>query len=278
MLCRVARSPRRPLCLALMSSSRFVIAAAFAALATQPALAQRTNWDPQRAQVSRESLQVLVTRLEETARSPVYSNRLRERSRTEAAQLRQRLTEGDFSIGDRIAFTIEGGAAPLSDTATVDVNRTIAISQFGSISLAGVLRSELSAHLTREVGRFITNPVVRALALIRVTIVGEVRTPGFFTLPVEMLVDQALTAAGGPTGSARLGDIRIERAGETIWDGEAVERAIAEGRTLNSLGIRAGDQIVVPRGSQRNWESTARTVGMLVSLPFTIISIVNLFN
>lgn len=261
-----------------MSSSRLIIVAAIAAAFASPAGAQRPDWDPQRAQVSRESLQVLMTRLEETARSPVYSERLRERSRAEAAVLRQRLSEGDFFIGDRIAFTVEGGAAPFSDTATVDVNRSIAISQYGSISLAGVLRSELTDHLTRQLGRFINEPVVRARALIRVTIVGEVRAPGFYTLPVETLLDQALMAAGGPTGLSRLDRIRIERGGETIWDGEAVELAIAEGRTLNVLGIRAGDRIVVPRGSQRNWESTARTVGLLLSLPFTIISIVSLFN
>jgi protein involved in polysaccharide export with SLBB domain len=261
-----------------MAWFRLILVAACAALLAPPADAQRSNWDPQRAQVSRESLQVLMTRLEETARSPVYSNRLRERSLAEAALLRQRLAEGDFFIGDRIAFTIEGGPAPLSDTATVDVNRSIAISQFGSISLAGVLRSELTAHLTREVGRFITNPVVRALALIRLTIVGEVRMPGFYTLPVDMLVDQALTAAGGPTGLARLDQIRIERGGETIWDGATMEQALAEGRTLNALGVRAGDRVVVPRGTQRSWESTARTIGLLASLPFTIIAIVNLFN
>lgn len=257
---------------------RIVIVAACAALLAQPASAQRSSWDPQRAQVSRESLQVLMLRLEETARSPVYSSRLRERSRAEAAQLRQRLTEGDFFLGDRIAFTIEGGAAPLSDTATVDGNRTIAISQYGSISLQGVLRSELTTHLTQQLARLITNPVVRALALIRVTIVGEVKTPGFYTLPVETLLDQALMMAGGPTGNSRLDAIRIVRAGETIWDGGAVEQAIAEGRTLNALGVRAGDQIVVPRESERNWESTARTVGLLVTLPFTIISVVNLLR
>lgn len=260
-----------------MSPSRIVLAAAFAALLGQPLAAQRPEWDAQRAQVSRESLQVLMSRLEETSRSPVYSGRLRDRSRAEAALISERLLQGDFNIGDRIALVVEGQTT-LSDTFAVDEARSISIPAFGSVSLAGVLRSELTAHLTQQLSRFVNNPVVRARALIRVTILGEVRAPGFYTLPVDMLVDEALMQAGGPTSLAKLGDIRIERGRQALWGGETLEQAIAQGRTLNFLSVRAGDRILVPRQTQRNTFEIIRTVSVLAGLPFTLLAIANLFK
>jgi len=255
----------------------FALASACVVVCAPRLAAQRPDWDPRRVEVSRESLQVLMTRLEETGRSPVYSGSLRERSRTEAALIRERLQSGDFNVGDRIALTIEGETA-INDTFTVDAGRTLTLPTYGSIALSGVLRSELTGHLTEQLRRFVTNPVVRARALIRVTILGEVRQPGFYTVPVETLVDQALMMAGGPTSLARLDDIRIERGRRRLWEGESLERAIAEGTTLNALSVRAGDRIVVPRQSQRNTFEVIRSISVLASLPFTIIAIANLFN
>jgi protein involved in polysaccharide export with SLBB domain len=259
------------------SLTRVIVACAGLAAGARPLLAQRPDWDPRRVEVSRESLQVLMARLEETARSPVYSGELRERSRAEAALIRERLQNGDFSVGDRIALTLEGDNA-VRDTFTVDASRSITLPTYGAVSLAGVLRSELTGHLTEQLRRFVNNPVLQARALIRLSILGEVRQPGFYTLPVETLLDQALMQAGGPTSSARLDQIRIERGRQRLWDGESLERAIAEGRTLNALSVRAGDRIVVPRQSQRNTLEIIRSISILASLPFTIISIVSLFN
>jgi protein involved in polysaccharide export with SLBB domain len=248
-----------------------------AMLVALPLAAQRPDWDAQRFQVSRESLQVLLTRLDETARSPVYSAKLRMRTRFEAALIRDRLENGDFNIGDRIELTVEGETA-LTDTFTVDDGRVLNIPSIGAVPLSGVLRSELAGHVREQLRRFVTNPVVRARALIRVSILGEVRTPGFYTVPVEMLLDQALMVAGGPTPLARLDQIRVERGRQTLWEGESLEQAIAEGRTLNALAVRAGDRIVVPKQGQRNWEQTTRTIAIVASLPFTLLGLLNLFR
>src|SRR3954470_21613746 len=78
-----------------------------------------------------------------------------------------------FQVGDRILLRVEGDSA-LSDTFTVVAGPALRLPAIGEISLAGVPRNGLEAHLTREIGRYINDPVVQARALIRVSVVGEV--------------------------------------------------------------------------------------------------------
>jgi len=264
-----------------MRSPRFALRLAAVALCAagvvRPLFAQQTDWDPRRAEIPRESLEVLMARLDETARSPVYSAKLRDRSQREADLIRQRLTNGDFNTGDRIELLVES-ASPVRDSLTVDVGRMLNVPGVASIPLTGVLRSELNDYLTAQLRRYITNAVVHAQALIRVSVLGEVARPGFYTVPAEMLVDQVLMQAGGPTPYAQLDEVRIDRRHETVWSGDELQQAITEGRTLNALDVRAGDRIVVPRIGQHNWDQIARVAVEVASLPFTIIGLVRLFG
>src|SRR5207249_6695292 len=90
-----------------------------------------------------------------------------------------------FQAGDRILLHVEGDSA-LSDTFTVVAGPALRLPEIGEISLAGVPRANLEAHLTRELGRFIKDPVVQARALIRVSVLGEVTRPGYYAVPVEI--------------------------------------------------------------------------------------------
>src|SRR6266480_2699383 len=73
-----------------------------------------------------------------------------------------------FQVGDRILLHVEGDSA-LSDTFTVVAGPALRLPIIGEIALAGVRRTDLEAHLTRELGRYIKDPVVQARALIRVS-------------------------------------------------------------------------------------------------------------
>src|SRR5438132_5082586 len=83
-----------------------------------------------------------------------------------------------FQVGDRILLHVEGDST-LSDTFTVVTGPALRLPAIGEISLAGVRRADLEAHLTRELGRYINSPVVQARALIRLSVLGEVTRPGF---------------------------------------------------------------------------------------------------
>src|SRR5438445_13714728 len=97
-----------------------------------------------------------------------------------------------FQVGDRILLHVERDSA-LSDTFTVVAGPALRLPAIGEISLAGVRRTDLEAHLTRELGRYIKNPVVQARALIRISVVGEVTRPGYYAVPSAPVVADALS-------------------------------------------------------------------------------------
>ena len=183
---------------------------------------------------------------EAAATSSAYSGGMRDAARANAAMIRERLEKGDFHAGDRVALYVQG-EPNLPDTVLVEPGPQITLPLFGSISLAGVLRSEIEQHLTTELGKIIHDPVVRAQGLLRLAIVGSVGRPGFYVVPADLLVGDALMIAGGPSGDANLDKLRIERGSERILEGEMMKEAMRQGRTLDQLNLQAGDQILLPR-------------------------------
>jgi len=168
-----------------------------------------------------------------------------------------------FQVGDRILLRVEGDSA-LSDTFTVVAGPALRLPNIGEISLAGVRRSDLEAHLSRELGRYINDPVLQARALIRVSVVGEVTRPGFYAVPIDLVLADALMLAGGATKDAQVERLQIMRGNSSLWNGNPLQTAIARGATLDELGIRAGDRIQVP--GKGNSESKWRIVGIFTSL------------
>jgi protein involved in polysaccharide export with SLBB domain len=215
-----------------------------AQLLLAPASAQVDNIDTRRLQSSREELKASVTRLEQIVQSQAHSESFRERARKDLVVLRQRIDEGDFQVGDRVALQVQGHVE-LTDTFTVGPQRQIVLPGMGDISLAGVLRSELIDHLTSQLRRYLRDPVVHASALVRLGMFGEVSDPGFYVVPAEALLGDALMLAGGPTRDADFKKMQIRRGDELITETGVLQHAITEGRTVDQLNLRAGDEITV---------------------------------
>jgi protein involved in polysaccharide export with SLBB domain len=178
-----------------------------------------------------------------------------------------------FQAGDRILLLVEGDSA-LSDTFTVVAGPALQLPNIGEISLAGVHRSDLEAHLTRELGRYLKNPVVQASALIRVSVVGEVIRPGYYAVPIDLVLADALMLAGGATQTARVDRLSILRGNSALWSGNKLQGEIARGATLEELGVRAGDRIQVP--GQRDPESQWRIIGIVVGTLATAVGVIAL--
>jgi protein involved in polysaccharide export with SLBB domain len=178
-----------------------------------------------------------------------------------------------FQAGDRILLRVEGDSA-LSDTFTVVTGPVLRLPVIGEISLAGVSRADLEAHLTRELSRYIKNPVVQARALIRVSVLGEVTRPGYYAVPTDLVLADALMIAGGATRDARVDRLRILRGNSLVWSGNHLQSEIARGATLDDLGVQAGDRIQVP--GQRDPESKWRIAGIIVTSLATAVTVIAL--
>src|SRR5207244_12672510 len=105
------------------------------------------------------------------------------------------------------------------------------------------------------------SPVLGARPLIRLGVGGEVSRPGFYLVPPTSRVEDAVMAAAGPTQNAKLTGLVVQRTDGEEWKGASLQQAMAEGRTLDELGIRSGDRFFVPRHGD-----AARTVAILAAL------------
>ncbi len=201
-----------------------------------------------RLEIEREELTRLLAQYDAVAQSTAYSDVLRDEGRALAGFIRGRLRTGDFRTGDQIALFIEGGVAVQWDTLTVEAGPMIEVPTLGPILLEGVLRSELETHLGTEVGLFIRSPRVQARALIRVSVLG-VGQPGFRMVPTDAPLSEVVMLAGGPGVGVDPGQIRVERGQDVLWSVDELLAPIAEGRTLDDLGLQSGDRIILREGS-----------------------------
>ncbi len=203
---------------------------------------------PTRLGSDRAELTRLLAQYDAVALSPAYSEVLRNEGRARADSIRERMRTGDFRAGDEIALFIGGGGSPQWDTLMVEAGPLIDVPTVGPILLDGVLRSELETHLGSEIGRFIRLPRVQARALIRLAFMG-VGQPGFYLMPAELPLSEAVMLAGGPGAGVDPGRIRVERGQDVLWSVEELLTLLAAGRTLNDLGLQAGDRIMLLEGS-----------------------------
>ena len=227
--------------------SLLVLAAALLA-GTAGARAQaaaQPGWDPGRVQLNRADLQALLATYEQAATSPAHSDRYRAQARARAEAIRTRLQEGDVQPGDQVALLVEGQEA-LTDTFTVREGSVIFLPQIGDVPVRGLLRSELEGRLREHLSKYLRDPVVRARSLVRVAVEGEVGRPGWYVVPADALVTDVLMLAGGPQSNTSTARLRIERQGVPVWQGPILAEALAQGRTLDAMGIHPGDRFYLP--------------------------------
>ena len=195
------------------------------------------------------------------ARSDVHPERLkleawartadRENLVAEAARVRARLIDGDFKVGDRVIVTYEGLRTQGGDTLVVQSGKRLQLGEpLGDLGLTGVLRFELRDSVANRVEKYFKSGVVHVTPLIRVSVSGAVRAPGYYYARADTPLSDLITRTAGQDQSTNLRDVVVRRDEQTIWDGPAVQRAFRDGLTLEALGLVTGDEVAV--GARRN--------------------------
>ena len=178
---------------------------------------------------------------------------------------------GGFQPGDRIILSVEG-EKQLTDTFTVRTGPMIDLPAIGVVPLDGVRREEIQSYLANVIGKFVRDAVVRAHSLMRVGVIGEVEKPGFYILPTDALITDALTSAGGVTRDARMKKFHVDRDGVTVIQNGPLTDALTRGATLGDVGIQPGDQMIIPRLPDP--DHTVRWLTLLLTIPAAIYAVV----
>jgi protein involved in polysaccharide export with SLBB domain len=225
--------------------------------------------DEAHTQATRPQLQALaITTEQDAAKAPDAATR--QQKQMQAATIRARLRDGDFDVGDRVLLSIRGDST-ISDTVTVRAGRMIKLENLPDISLQGVLRSELQDYLTTQLERYIKRPDVQTTSLVRVAVMGSVNKPGFYQLPADLALADAIMIAGGPTTSADVDRTQLKRGDEVLYSSQLLGQEVAKGATLDQLNIRPGDQILIGERHKTNWALIASIVGITAGLVSTAV-------
>jgi polysaccharide export outer membrane protein len=158
----------------------------------------------------------------------------------------------------------------------VDADGSIELPYIGQVEAAGLTATQLKERLTTALLKYLKGPLVTVKFFqIKFTVLGEVRSPGTFTLPLQRTTFlDALGAAGDLPPSAKRYDIQIYRdynGKRTIFTIDLRKKDILYDAEL--FQVRHNDVIYVqPRDSRRFSEET-RFYASLVTLTVGIIAI-----
>jgi hypothetical protein len=246
-----------------------LVIGALALVADESAAQTQSAGNAGRAGATRSELERLAAKAESEASVDSATAPLREQGRRDAAALRERLRDGDFRPGDHIVLAVPVDSA-LSDTFVVraggPAGAVLRLPNLPEVSLRGVLRSELQAHLVAHVGRFLKDTVMRTTVLIPIGVLGELAHPGYYRVPVDLPFSDIIMAAGGPTPNADLTRIVVRRGSREVLSRPAARAAIVGGLTLDELGLSPGDEVLVRARRERRWPTILSTVSMVSSL------------
>lgn len=195
----------------------------------------------------------------------------------EAFLLRTRLLKGDFQEGDRIVVMLLG-TLPFMDTITVRAGKMLQLPKMESVSLDGVLRSELPGRISSYLAKFLKDSSVRVTPLLRLGVMGEIGRPGYYYTSADVLLNDMIMKAGGPGGSSDLDNVVVRRGGEIIWNADATRVALSDGISLDRLHLRAGDEILIgQRSPPMNWFMIAQVASTVVGAIFALLSLKSRF-
>jgi polysaccharide export outer membrane protein len=148
------------------------------------------------------------------------------------------------------------GNADLSRTVPVRPDGRISLPLLHDVQASGLTPMELRTALTASLARFVADPIVsvivREVHSVKVTVIGEVKTPGRYEVRSRTTVLDILAMAGGLSQYAARGRITVlRREGDTVrtlpFDFDRVTaRTGPAGTGQPNFCIQPGDIIVVP--------------------------------
>jgi polysaccharide export outer membrane protein len=137
------------------------------------------------------------------------------------------------------------GQEDFSGQFQVDETWMIQYPVLGEISVQDLTVAQVRDRVRAGLEELFNRPYVTVTPLFRMAVLGEVRSSGLYTVDPTLSVLDVVAMAGGSTPDGNLRKIRLIRGGQEMR--VDFEQEALAGRTLSEIGVRSGDEIVVPR-------------------------------
>jgi len=145
--------------------------------------------------------------------------------------------------------------------------------QLPFIGLVTALKRDFASVKTEIITKYDSlyrDPELTVQPLYKISVLGEVRTPGiYYATGVEKLID-LIALAGGETSDADIDNIYIVREEQEIK--VDAEQIYQEGNAVYEIGLKSGDRIYVPR----RWWVSARNAGIIIAAAGVIVTIISI--
>ena len=158
-------------------------------------------------------------------------------------------TPQNYRLGPGDAVNVDiWGASQESITETISPDGTITIEDIGVIQLGGLSVSQAKAKLRRELGpRYQNSKIELTLGQTRtitVSVMGEVKTPGTYTMSAFATVYNALYMAGGPNDIGTLRNVKVFRNGRLLSNVDVYD-FLLNGKLTGDVRLHDNDVITV---------------------------------
>lgn len=158
-------------------------------------------------------------------------------------------TPRDYRLGPGDAVFVDvWGASTKTWQTTVSPDGDIDLEGYGPVHVGGMTVNEANKQLRNTVGQHYASSNIKLSVgqtrTITVNVMGEVKTPGTFTLSAFATVFHALYMAGGTNDIGTLRNIKVYRGGKEISTCDIYDY-ILNGRMTGNVKLQSGDVIVV---------------------------------
>lgn len=158
-------------------------------------------------------------------------------------------TPANYTLGpgDEVVLDIYG-ASQFSGSFKISPDGSITIPNEGPVNVAGLTVSQAQAKVARTIGGHYQDSSIKLTVgqtrTIMVNVMGEVLTPGTYTLSAFATVFNALYLAGGVTDIGTLREIKVSRNGRVITVVDVYDY-ILNGRLTGNIMLKDNDVIIV---------------------------------
>lgn len=180
--------------------------------------------------------------------------------------------EGNYVIeaGDVLEIVVLG-EEDLTRTMMVMHNGTISFPLVGELKVAGLTTEQAAAYLVQKLRRYYTHPVVSIVlqspTVPHVSVFGQVSRQGAVEYQRGLRLTDYIALAGGPTGRANLGKVRVVRFvnEKPVVSEVNLDEILVQGRTAKNVELKSGDWVYVPERFTINWSTILSTLTLAVA-------------
>jgi polysaccharide export outer membrane protein len=193
---------------------------------------------------------------------------------TTAAQSRIERSVGVLRPGDALKIAV-WREQELSGEYLIDARGLVQIPGLGDIVVAGLTPMEVKERLSEQlVRRGIVSPEISVQPVIRVSVLGEVRTPGLLSVEPGTNLIHLITLAGGPTERANMKAVRAIRAGRPY---EVDLQSALSGSSAGRVVLFSNDVVFLDRKRGLTRENLSFGMNLLTAV-LSIVSVVTVLQ